>query len=78
MLTQLHEGHPGATRMKALSRMYMWWPGITKGIEETVRDCLQCQTHPSTPPVAPLHLGPGPLALGQGYISITLALSKEK
>jgi len=35
--------------------MYVWWPGITKDIEETVRDCLQCQTHPSTSPVAPLH-----------------------
>ena len=35
--------------------MYVWWPGITKDIEETVRDCLQCQTHQSTPPVAPLH-----------------------
>ena len=55
MLTQLHEGHLGATRMKALSRMYVWWPGITKDIEETVRDCLQFQTHQSTPPVAPLH-----------------------
>ena len=55
VLTQLHEGHPGATRMKALSRMYVWWPGITKDIEEAVRDCLQCQTHQSTPPVAPLH-----------------------
>ena len=49
MLIQLHEGHPGATKMKALSRMYVWWPGIT------VRDCLQCQTHRSTSPVAPLH-----------------------
>ena len=29
VLIQLHEGHPGATRMKALSRMYVWWPGIT-------------------------------------------------
>jgi len=55
VLIQLHEGHPGATRMKALSRMYVWWPGIT------VRDCLQCQTHQSTPPVAPLHsLGKAP------------------
>jgi len=55
VLIQLHEGHPGTTRMKALSRMYVWWPGIT------VRDCLQCQTHQSTSPVAPLHsLGRAP------------------
>ena len=55
MLTELHEGHPGCTRMKGLARMYVWWPGITKDIENTVRHCSECQQHQSTPPVAPLH-----------------------
>ena len=55
VLTELHEGHPGCTRMKGLARMYVWWPGITKDIENTVRHCSECQQHQSTPPVAPLH-----------------------
>ena len=55
VLVELHEGHPGATRMKGLSRMYVWWPGITKDIEQTVRECPDCQLHQSTPSVAPLH-----------------------
>ena len=55
VLTELHDGHPGVTRMKGLSRMYVWWPGITKDIEQTVRRCSACQMHQSTPPVAPLH-----------------------
>ena len=55
VLTELHAGHPGCTRMKSLSRMYVWWPGITKDIENTVRNCTACQLHQSTPPVAPLH-----------------------
>ena len=55
MLTELHEGHPGCTRMKGLARMYVWWPGISKDIENTVRHCSECQQHQSTPPVAPLH-----------------------
>ena len=55
VLIQLHEGHPGATRMKGLSRMYVWWPGISKDIEDAVQDCLQCQQHQARPPVAPLH-----------------------
>ena len=55
VLTELHAGHPGCTRMKGLSRMYVWWPGITKDIESTVRNCTACQMHQSTPPVAPLH-----------------------
>ena len=28
VLTELHEGHPGMTRMKALARMYVWWPSF--------------------------------------------------
>ena len=55
VLTELHAGHPGITRMKGLSRMYVWWPGITKDIESTVHNCTECQMHQSTPPVAPLH-----------------------
>ena len=55
VLIQLHEGHPGITRMKGLSRMYVWWPGIWKDIEEAVRECGHCQQHQSSPPVAPLH-----------------------
>ena len=42
------------TRMKTLSRMYVWWPGINFDIEKSVRLCNQCQEVQSTPPVAPL------------------------
>ena len=55
VLLELHEGHPGCTQMKGLARMYVWWPGITKDIENTVRHCSECQQHQPTPPVAPLH-----------------------
>ena len=56
VLVQLHEGHPGVARMKNLSRMYVWWPGISRDIESTIRQCTQCQLYQSTPPVAPLQL----------------------
>ena len=55
VLQELHEGHPGMTRMKALSRMYVWWPGIGQDIEKSVRLCSQCQVQQSLPPVAPLN-----------------------
>ena len=55
VLQELHEGHPGITRMKALSRMYVWWPGISSDIEKSVRQCHECQEMQSTPPVAPLN-----------------------
>lgn len=35
--------------------MYLWWPGITRDIEERVQNCSECQLHQSHPPVAPLH-----------------------
>ena len=55
VLQELHEGHPGMTKMKALARMYVWWPGMEKDIETAVRTRAECQTVHAAPPVAPLH-----------------------
>ena len=55
VLDELHEAHPGMTRMKALARMFVWWPGIDNDIERSVRLCHECQSSQSSPPVAPLH-----------------------
>ena len=55
VLHELHCGHPGITRMKALARTYVWWPGIDKDIENMVQTCNECQVNQATPPVAPLH-----------------------
>ena len=54
VLQELHEGHPGMTKMKSLARMYVWWPGIDKDIEKSVQACHHCQEQQSVPPVAPL------------------------
>ena len=37
VLQELHESHPGASRMKALARMFIWWPGLNKEIQTTVK-----------------------------------------
>ena len=42
VLQQLHEGHPGVTRMKSIARSLTWWPGIDKDIEKTVQNCQPC------------------------------------
>ena len=31
VLNELHKGHCGIVRMKALSRSYVWWPGLAQG-----------------------------------------------
>ena len=55
VLDELHEAHPGATHMKQMARSLVWWIGIDKDIETTVKTCLQCQNHQNLPPTVPLH-----------------------
>ena len=35
----LHEGHPGISRMKALVRGVVWWPGLDSQLESKGRMC---------------------------------------
>ena len=55
VLQLLHDTHPGINKMKALARSYVWWPGIDKDIQETVKKCSTCQLHRPDPPQAPIH-----------------------
>ncbi|XP_062373268.1 uncharacterized protein K02A2.6-like [Sardina pilchardus] len=55
LLNDLHEGHQGICRMKALARSCMWWPQIDNDIENRVQDCQACQAVRHMPGVAPLH-----------------------
>jgi hypothetical protein len=55
ILELLHDGHPGMTKMKQLARSVVWWPSITKDIEEKVKSCETCSIHQKSPPVAPMH-----------------------
>ena len=43
VLQLLHDGHPGITKMKALARSVVWWPGIDQQIENKVHSCSSCQ-----------------------------------
>ena len=55
VITLLHEGHPGVTRMKRLARGYVWWPGMDADIERAVKLCCKCQEHQKLPARAPMH-----------------------
>ena len=55
VLKELHQNHPGVTRMKALARSYIWWPKLDKHLEDMVKSCTSCQSVKEAPPVAPLH-----------------------
>ena len=55
VLRELHEGHPGMSKMKGLARMYVWWPKMEADVEKSVRLCQECQQVQPSPPAAPLN-----------------------
>ena len=42
VLQDLHSGHFGMDKMKSLSRLYCWWPGINDDIATFVKNCDKC------------------------------------
>ena len=60
VLNELHENHPGISKMKALARSHVWWPKIDNDIENLVSACVACQSVKSAPPLTPLQPWPWP------------------
>ncbi|XP_069114424.1 uncharacterized protein [Argopecten irradians] len=54
ILSELHQGHIGVVKMKAVARSYMWWPGIDHDIEHMCKSCVGCQEVKGAPPSAPI------------------------
>ena len=55
VLQELHNSHPGSSRMRSLARQYTWWPGMDQDIENMVKKCKVCQVTHHKPPSATLH-----------------------
>ena len=55
ILDQLHDTHPGVSKMKSLARSFVWWPGLDKQIENCVQQCCTCQESRHVPAKAPIH-----------------------
>ena len=49
ILKDLHEAHPGVSRMKAHGRSYVWLPGMDRDIEKIVFNCETCQINQAMP-----------------------------
>lgn len=56
VLDELHDGHFGVVKTKALARGYCWWPGIDRDIEKLVANCTPCQQTRNNPPKVETHL----------------------
>eukprot|EP00731_Ephydatia_muelleri_P018557 Em0011g597a len=55
VLDELHGGHLGTVKMKALGRAHVWWPSIDKDIEQTTQRCSGCQRMKHDPKLTPTH-----------------------
>ena len=59
MLQRIHSGHQGITKCFERAKQSIWWPGISKQIEEMIHKCLICcqqltqQAEPLLPTVFP-------------------------
>ena len=53
-LETIHEGHQGITRCQARAHSCVFWPGISRDIENMVTQCQRCQTHQASQPKEPL------------------------
>jgi len=75
IVEELHETHPGVSRMKSLARSYVWWPKMDLDLENKVKSCTQCQSNQHMSPPAPLHPWVWPDHPGLDYIWTLLARS---
>ena len=50
MLQRLHQDHQGVVKCRALARSCVWWPGLSKKIEEVVGACATCEKERKLPP----------------------------
>ena len=64
ILTQCHDhrtaGHPGYLKTCQLVASGFWWPGLTSLVHKYANGCTICQqnksnTHPTVPPLTPIH-----------------------
>jgi transposase InsO family protein len=42
MLEKIHAGHQGITKCRERAKQSVWWPGLSKTLEETVKTCILC------------------------------------
>lgn len=55
MLTLIHEAHFGIEKCKNRARELMYWPGMSRDIEDTVLKCTVCEKFKKTNTKEPLH-----------------------
>ncbi|GFQ73918.1 uncharacterized protein K02A2.6 [Trichonephila clavata] len=55
VLEELHAGHLGIVKMKAIARSFVYWKNIDKDIEEAAKNCVDCARYKADPTKAKVH-----------------------
>ena len=42
MLDRIHKGHQGVTKCQERAKQVLWWPGLSRQIEDLVKQCHKC------------------------------------
>ena len=42
MLDKVHTGHQGVTKCRERARQSIWWPGLSRQLDELVKNCPEC------------------------------------
>ena len=45
MLDKIHAAHQGITKCRERAKHSVWWPGLSRQLEETVKSCPECLKH---------------------------------
>ncbi|XP_060064739.1 uncharacterized protein K02A2.6-like [Ylistrum balloti] len=45
VLQKLHEGHQGIVKCRERAKNSVWWPGLSREIEDIVKTCPSCLKH---------------------------------
>ena len=59
MLDRIHDGHQGVTKCRERAKLALWWPGLSRQIEDLVKQCRKCtewrinKKEPMIPSVVP-------------------------
>jgi hypothetical protein len=52
VLLELHVGHQGIVKTKALARLHVYWPALNDDIERMIQGCPRCQQWAHMPKAA--------------------------
>ena len=58
MLDRVHTGHQGISKCRERARQSLWWPGLSRQLEELVKNCSECRkfTNQRSEPLIPTAL----------------------